>query len=364
MSGKVDRALARGISKYSKIYGPWHFYIVEDTETETLDKISDWKIDGIIAHSTSTKMINTIKQSRLPAVVRGNHLKEAPHISSNHNAIIKAGVDYFLSKGFSNLAYAGYKNENWSKVRRRKFIEISDAMNKKVSYFETESIVPTPQALEDQYNWIKKLSKPTAILACNDNKAREVIEACKSENINIPEEIAVLGIDNDDYVCELSEPTISSIELGFEKAGFLAAQCLNDLINGISNETKIIIEPVEVIERGSTETIAIEDKDVADAVTFIKNNVKELISAQDVVNASYYSRRMLEIKFKKAINTTIQEEIDKRKMQEFAKLLRNSNLTIDQISKMIKLPNPQHVAQKFKKYFNSTPLNYRNSNRM
>ena len=187
------------------------------------------------------------------------------------------------------------------------------------------------------------------------------IEACRFAEIAIPEEIAVLGVDNDEIVCNLTNPTLSSIKMNTVKAGFEAAQVLDRLIHGKGKgaDENIVIDPIDVVERESTNALGIEDLDLIAAISFIQKNCMKPITVEDIAEASHVSRRTLERKIRKELRSTISKELRKARMNLVAKLLLETNKPISEIANDLYYIDFQHLSHCFKKEKGMSPLNYR-----
>ena len=181
----------------------------------------------------------------------------------------------------------------------------------------------------------------------------------KIAKLSVPEEVAVLGVDNDELVCNLSSPSLSSIELDFERAGFGAAQHLNKLIKKKTENKIIPVSPIDVVKRRSTDILAISDENVVSALIFIRSNFHKPIQVVDVVNATCLSRRELEKRFKKFLKKTIKHEIERLRIELIKKRLLSSNQSIHQIASEFDFIDPEHFSRYFKNATDQTPLEFR-----
>jgi LacI family transcriptional regulator len=209
-------------------------------------------------------------------------------------------------------------------------------------------------------SWLKKLPRPVAIFACNDIRAWDVLEACKMANLKVPDDFAVMGVDDDEINCNLFTPSLSSIALNYEQGGLQAAQLLQKLISGkrIHSDT-VIVNPKFVVERQSTDILCVEDADVANAVRYIRQNCHKIIQVSDVLKYSSVSRRSLEVKFKQTFGHTIHDEICKNHANYIARLLVESDTPIANITRSIGYTSKCNISRFFKKAMGCTPLQYR-----
>jgi LacI family transcriptional regulator len=366
LSRAMDRELARGISRYARLQSssPWSFYS-EDTKGRraSLPRLKHWGAHGIIAHNPTEENTKAIIDSGLPAIVRGIRIPGCPHISSDPLAASKMAADHFIERGFRAFAYCGYDSTEWSQIRKECFVENLQEFCDEIHCFKQPRSRNWYSWEKEQpilAEWLKGLPKPISLFACNDDRARHVIEACKLANIYVPEEVAVLGVDNDEHVCELSNPPISSIAVNSERAGATAAKILDQMMTtGQPSEEEIVVSPTHIITRQSTNILAIQDPQIAMAINFIRRNSRQLIQVNDVVEATHLSRRALEKRFKTHLKRSILEEIHQTHISQIAQMLIETNLTISKIAHNAGYPSSKHLARSFRKVMGASPLEYR-----
>lgn len=197
-------------------------------------------------------------------------------------------------------------------------------------------------------------------MACNDDRGRDVIEACKVSRVKVPDEVAVIGVDNDFLLCEFCSPPLSSISLNLEKAGFEAAQLLDDLIKGKKrNPSPIIVEAKAVIPRLSTDVFAVSDKTVLAALNFIYDNCTKPIQVSDVADEVGMNRRSLNRKFKKALKKSVKHEMDQIRIEIISKYLLETDFSISQIGREMGFTGPDHISRFFKNHTEMSCLEYR-----
>jgi LacI family transcriptional regulator len=210
--------------------------------------------------------------------------------------------------------------------------------------------------------WLSSLPKPVGILACNDDRGQHVLEACKLADINVPEDVAVLGVDNDTLICDLCDPPLSSVSLGTIQAGFEASKLLDRLMNGEKMNGQIISVPAtHIVKRQSTDILAINDKNIVNALLYIKANFKEKIKVDEVVKATALGRRNLERKFKKVLGRSILEEITRARIEHISKLLIETDLRISEIMSTVNFSEIQHLSRYFRKEKSMSMRDFRNN---
>jgi LacI family transcriptional regulator len=361
----MDRALARGISRYAQLQSlyTWSFYSQTQGRQLQLPKLKNWGADGIIAYDPTPKVATAIINSGLPSVTRGLKIPGCPHIISNSPAIAETAADYYIEKGFTTFAFCGNQASKWSITRRDCFVQKISESNYDIHIYEQPKGRGWYSWEKEQHylvEWLKKLPKPVALFAANDDRARMVAEACKIAEIHVPEEIAIMGVDNDEHVCELSSPPLSSIALNTERAGMTAAKMLDFMMTtGDECDEDIVLQPTHVTTRQSTNILAIDDTEIAKAISYINVNARKLIQVDDVVSATGLGRRALEKKFRKHLKRSIFDEIYSTQVQHMATMLVDTNMSITEIAQLMGYPSAKHLSRSFRKIKNMTPLQYR-----
>jgi len=266
----------------------------------------------------------------------------------------------FLIEGFG---YCGFADEFWSLGRLKGF---SDSLIKKgfkvYSYKQPTRKKLRAWEIEKELlrKWLVSLPKPIGILAVNDVRAQEVIDICTAEGISVPEKVAVLGIGNDKFVCELTRPPISSIERNSTLCGFRAAAMLDRLMSSKCGKVKnIIVSPTHVVTRQSTDILAVSDLELHKALNFIREKITDHITVDDVVGQTLCSRRIIEQRFKKTLGRSINNEIIRVRIEKACHLLTNPNLSVSEVARSLGYREVSGLTRDFKREKNISPKNYR-----
>lgn len=361
-SREYERGIARGVFRYARLQGPWNFHrqipSVSGGKDIGLEELQELAPDGLVwreKHGMHGK-----PTFDLPTVVApfSEPFDDCINIMTNDLAIGKLAAEHLLDRGFVNFAYYslgdGYY---WARARQESFTKrIADA-GLRVQPFAD----PHPDAAMAQItDWILSLPKPVGLMACTDDCAQACLGACKRAKLSIPEDVALIGVGNDEMVCELSSPQLTSIELHTEKAGYDAARLLANWMAGEPQpERTVIVDPGNVVTRVSTDTFAAEDRHIAKALRFIRENVMRKVQVDDVVRAVHLSRRNLYARFQKALGRSVYEEILRARMDQVARMLIHTDLSIDEIARDLAYPDAKNLARTFRKERGLTPREFR-----
>lgn len=353
-SRAFGRQLIIGIARYSRLNGPWSFYKEPIDLKSSIPHLTSWKPDGIIMRdSLITKELLKLKVPTILAIHDSKYPKELPVIKTDSHAIAKMANEHLLSKGFKNFAFCGFDDYEWSIERGANFVRFNkEAGYSTHVYVQPKGVKKYDWEKEQRHvsEWIKKLPKPVGIFACNDDRGQHVLEVCKTLNLRVPDDVAVIGVDNDPMVCDIGDPPLTSIALDVEAAGFKAAKLLDQLMSGKKINCKyIMVAPTHVVQRQSTDILSVDNAEVAKAISFIRNNAKNKILVKDVVNATNVSRRTLEKQFRKTIHRSIYAEIRQVRVEWIAKLLIETDLPISQITSLFNFTDVEHISRYFKK---------------
>jgi LacI family transcriptional regulator len=353
-SRAFGRELQSGIARYARLHGPWSFYREPRGLTSAIPRIENSQADGIITRNTPVS--ENILKFKIPVIAvlhYPDRNPDIPAVLTDNEYIARLAAEHLLNRGFQNFGYCGFKNLLWSDERGNYFKSFIDQTGNQVSIFK-QSRSKTEGAWEIEISsiskWLKKLSKPVAIMACNDDKALQVLEACKLEGFHVPEEVAVVGVDNDTLICELADPPLSSIALGVESAGYRTAELLDKLMNGKKGKIQdIIVSPSHVVGRQSTDILAIKDIHIVKALAFIRTNSYRKISVTDVVGQTAISRRSLENRFKKNLGRSIQQEIRRIRVELITQMLIETEMSISEITSSLEFADIDHISRYFRK---------------
>ncbi|MDD5065071.1 MAG: DNA-binding transcriptional regulator [Phycisphaerae bacterium] len=371
-SRSFGRGLLHGIIQYSNLHGHWLYYMKPEFYRQDKEKSHKWltdiDADGVIAHTWDPDFIDSIVNLGLPAVICGldKPKHKACRLSTDEIDAGRMAAEYFIQRGFRNFAYCGFDDMIWSQQKCDGFKRILAESGFQTSVYQQPGAKHLRKPAKEQSliaAWLESLPKPVALMACNDDRGLDILAACKIAECKIPDDVAILGVDNDELICNFSYPQLSSIALSTERAGYEAAKILDKLMRNqkiTENEKEVTILPLHVVTRQSTDIMAIEDKDVAEAISFIRRHSREIIQVGDVAQAVGLSRRALEQHFRKVLNHSIHEEIKYTRINQMANMLIGTNLSVSQIAKLLGYPYAaNNIARYFKQQKGMSPLDYR-----
>jgi LacI family transcriptional regulator len=265
---------------------------------------------------------------------------------------------FFIKRMFCNFAYFGMKDVIWSDERGEGYSQ--EIKHIGGNYFSFESDKSEDEIRDSVYKWLKELPKPIAIFCCDDVHALFISEICKISNINIPEDISLLGVDNDDLICNISDPSISSIELEVEKGGYAVGRRIHQLIKKEQEGPfNIAIKPIRIELRQSTEKYNIRDPYISEMVKYIESHYKSELSIETLSVQYPLSRRNLEIRFKNALNTSIYQFILSCKIDHLADMLITSDRSLIDLAIEVGFKDYNNISRIFKKFKGCSPLEYR-----
>ncbi len=362
-SRSSGRSLLRGIADYARHHGPWAFYWEPGGLEKAWPQLKTLSADGIILRDV--EKIDDVLAYGLPAVVVGHSRQEIPglaNVITDSEAIGRMAAEHLLSCGFRHFAYCGFQDLPWSVLRGESFSRCLSQAGYQTHFCPATA----PHNLSgwrgerDLAEWLKSLPKPLGIMACNDDRGEQVSEACKLAGLRVPDEVGIIGADNDELVCDLSDPPMSSVAINFERAGYESAEVLDRLMRGRRvSRKKIIVPATHVVPRRSTDFVAVNDEQVANALRFIRDHARKVISVPEVARAAGLSRRVLEKRFKQLLRRSVLREIRRVRVAQICRLLVETNQSISQIGSDLGYAGTEHLARYFRQELHMTPLAYR-----
>ena len=369
-----DLKVMSGIARYVHEGAKFNIYIEENTlKSQKLPDLRSWHGDGILADFDDPGVAMEVSHARLPVVGFGggfgwySRRSRIPYFFSNQNAVAQLAADHLLDRGFRHFAYCGFFPNPinlWSEERYRAF-----AKRLKTRGFYCHMYRGGHKTMR-QWNsilaslgaWLRSLPKPIGLMAANDKRARTVLEACHTCDLRVPEEVSVIGVDNDELLCELSTPQLSSVEQDAKRIGYEAIALLDRMMSGEKpRQRHFLIDPLGVVTRTSTDIMAVEDRLVAKTMAFIQSGATDGVRVRDVVVTMATSRSGLETRFKASMGYTIHAAIRKAQLERARRMITETNLAMKEIASGTGFKSVQHMTTLFGKAYGRTPAKYRKS---
>lgn len=406
-SREYGRGLLRGIYRYNAVHKRWQieqqapFYLSSYDalggdgdgpvpRRKTRGEGLPGDVDGIImrdyrgAPALMRRGIPLVFASYLHKDIRGSH-----RILPDDQAVGRMAAMHLLERGFRRFAFVGYDSMYWSRQRHESFARtIADAGYECTAFTQARDLRLRAWRKEQKVmaDWLRTLGRPVGLMACNDDRARQAVDACATAGLGVPEEVAIVGVDNDEFVCNLSNPPISSIALSIEDAGYRAAALLDQLMKAkrkekereartrtavsvrvgespslsvSSSSSQIIVPPVTVVTRQSSDVTAIEEPAVAEAVQFIRGNCRRPIQVSDVLQQVPVSRRTLFDRFKRVVGCTVHQYIKRARVAQIEDLLLGTSYSIGEIADILGFSSSEHIAMYFRSVKGVNPHTFR-----
>lgn len=370
VSDPFDRQIIRGIAKFVQETDHWNLYLEEKPKLKLPD-MKSWKGDGIIANFDDAQVAERISKIGIPIVGFGGGYGSykpdsgIPYFRSDNRAIAHLAAEHLIDCGLKNFGYCGVPANSvngWSKEREDAFRDYLSERKLPCSVLTGRYGLTTKwrESQEELCKWLDKLPKPVGIFASEDARARHILEACRSMSLRVPEDVAVIGVDNDELICDLTNPSLSSIDQGTQRIGYLAAARLDDLMSKkkIKN-IEVMIKPEGVIQRRSTDVITSPDELVTQALALIRERACDPLQIEDLLKMLHVSRTTLENRFKEHRGRSVFREIRKIQLEKANNLLSNSGLTLKEVAHRCGFNTIQYMTTIFRKEYNQTPAEIR-----
>jgi LacI family transcriptional regulator len=374
---QAHRDILRGVLRYVRIHGPWSLHVAEGRAGEQrLLTLGAWGGSGIIGVIQNRAYAEAVLAAGVPAVLldpvdepllpRGLLARHSV-LASDQRAIGELAAEHFLERGFTHFAFVGeIQGINWSRERGTAFAArvaragFACRRYGPLTAREKRDWVAERRRLSA---WLRELPKPAAVFAAMDARGRQVLDACLTAGLEVPHDVAVLAVDNDELICESTTPPLASIELDTGRMGFEAARLLDEAMRRgrgrRAGRVTRTFPPIRVVTRRSTEAVRIADPLVAGALEFIWLNAHNPIGVPEVVAHAKVSRRLLELRFRKALGGTLQEELQRTRLKRVKAMLAETNLSVTAIAKACGFTGKSYLGKVFHRAFGTTMSRYR-----
>jgi len=371
-SNSYCRELLRGIYAYIQENGPWSTYLTEQARGDPAPKwvLDNLQGDGIIARIENRRIAEAVMKTGLPVVdvSAARIVPEIPWVETDDAAMARLAAEHLLDRGFRHFGFVGNDRFHWSKWREEEFVRVVKQAENTCSVFRPQpSGRRLPMNLMEEekqlVTWIQKLPKPTGVMACYDVRGQQLLDVCHRIGVAVPDEMAVVSVDNDEMLCSLSDPPLSSVIPNTHQTGYEAARMLDRLMSGKSSgKHSLKIAPLGIATRQSSDVLAVADHHISQAMHFIREHACEGIKVDDVLKAVPLSRRVLEHRFKRLLGYSPHDEILRMQFQRVVELLSETALPLATIAEHAGFRHAEYLSVAFKKRYNVTPSEYRRQN--
>jgi LacI family transcriptional regulator len=366
-SRAYGRELLLGVRKYVTEHGPWSIFAeIRDLESKPPAWLRDWDGDGILTRTATQAMADAVKAVRVPTIeLRATKLMHRfPFVGMNNQAVGNMCANYLTELGHQHFGVYELTTEQFFIERSQSFASKIHEHGFECHVFRQSANREKPQQWEKQQGllveWLKRLPKPIAIMACTDQLGFWLLDACSRAELLVPEQVAVLGVENDETLCSMSTPSLSSVQLGGERVGYEAAALLDRWMRGKKPpKSPILFPPVVVETRRSTDIVAVEDPLLAQALRLVRDKACDGLRVDNILEAVPLSRSSLERGFREVIGRSPNMELHRVKLHRASELLAMTDLTLDAIALKTSFAHKHYLASSFRKMYGMTPGEYR-----
>lgn len=364
-SSEFDRKILRGLVSYSKKNGSWLFYRLPSYYGNTHGRkgiikwAKEWEADAIIGQ-WDNDTVDLLKELDIPIILQNYHHRSNVYsnLTGDYRGTGRMAAQFFAKRMFHDFAFFGVNGVVWSDERCEGFRQEVNRIGG--NFYSFESDKQEDEIRMEVSQWLQELPKPIALFCCDDSHALFISETCKISNISIPDEISLLGVDNDDLICNISDPPISSIELEVEKGGYSLGRLIHKQIMEGNKETfNIVINPIRIELRQSTEKHNIKDPYVLDVVKKIESHYYTDLNVTTLLDDIPLSRRNFEVRFKNIMHTSIYQYILTCRINHLADLLIATNDSLVDLALRVGFKGYNNISRIFKKFKGCSPLEYR-----
>jgi LacI family transcriptional regulator len=361
------RDILRGIALYLREHQPWALYHEPRSLEESVPRwLRKWKGDGIIARIQNQSIAAEVRATGIPAVDVLGLVPQVsiPLVHVDDAQIARMAAGHLLERGFRHFGFFGIEGENWSERRRESFAECAHAAGCSLGVYELprdQARATTWERMEDELaSWVRHLPKPAGVMVCSDQRGPQFLEACRRAGVQTPDEVAVVGVDNDEPLCEVCNPPLSSVNANHLRVGYHAAALLDRLMRGRQAPPQpILIEPERVVTRMSTDVLAIEDRAVANVLRLIREQACAGIKVDDLARQAGLSRSVLQRRFRTLLKRSVHEELLSVRLKRASELLAETDLSLAEIAERTGFKHQSYMGAVFKARLGKTPARFR-----
>jgi LacI family transcriptional regulator len=361
------RDILRGIARYVREHEPWALYHEPHGLEESVPRwLKRWKGDGIIARIQTRAMARVLAASGIPVV---NVLGVVPNLSFplvfvDNDAVARMAAAHLLERGLRHFAFFGIEGEDWSAQRYVGFCAAVAAVQRDVPIYQLPRDATGKRSWERAEDklarWVAALPKPVGVLVCSDQRGPQFLEACRRAGASVPDEVAVIGVDNDEPSCEVCLPPLSSIDADHTSVGYQAASLLDGLLRGHAPPKKpVLVQPQQVIVRLSTDVRAITDPAIASALRLIREQAHAGLRVDAIARCVNLSRSVLQRRFRALLKRSVHQEILAARIKRACELLLKTDLPLATVAERAGFKHQEYLGAVFRARLGKTPAQVR-----
>jgi len=349
------RDILRGIARYLRAHGPWSVYHEPRALEEAVPPwLNQWQGDGIIARIQNRPIADAVVGTGLPV----------PLVRVDDRAVARLGADHLLERGFRHFGFCAVEGANWSDARQAGFEAIVKQAGCDCSICrlppDTRGLANWEAQQDLLTDWVRSLPRPVGVMVCNDPRGQLVLEAARRAGAAVPEQMAVIGVDNDEPLCEISYPPLSSVQPDHVRVGYEGAALLDRMMRGeTAPQSPVYVPPAGLVTRLSTDVLAIDDPLVATAVRFIREYACDGIGIDDIVAHLPLSRSTLQRRFRRVLGRSVHDEILRIRLRRVQELLLDTELPLESVADKAGFAHRQYLGEVFKARTGYTLAQYR-----
>ena len=368
-SNAYGRGLLAGVAAYVQTHGPWSIFLPETGRADdtVAVRLRSWRGDGVLVRAEDRATARAAKNcgSAVIDLSAAGLLPSAPVLHSDVRAEAELGFAHLWDRGFRHMGFCGVTDYAWVRWQQARFAELAGDVGVDLSVLiEPLRLTQARGGADDRRTlvaWLRRLPKPVGIFACYDLRGQQVLDACRVAGLRIPDDVAVVGVDDDAVRCSLSDPPLSSVAPDTRRIGYDAAALLSRMMAGESVEPRmLLIPPLAVSARRSTDALAVPDADVAAVLRFIRDHFNEAITVETILDRLALSRRSFEHRFVRLTGRTPHAEILRTRLERARQLLAETDLPIKAIATRVGVATPEYLCVLFQRVFAHTPSAFRN----
>ncbi|HBE72129.1 MAG TPA: AraC family transcriptional regulator [Planctomycetaceae bacterium] len=370
-SRTYGRGLLRGVASFARTHSNWSLLheemLIESGVPPWMERST---VDGVIGR-IDRKIAEPLRSLRIPVVdvLCSLPISDMPQVDTDDQSVCELAFEHLWEQGFRRFAFCGFRGAHYSQNRLSHFSKLATERKCLLSTYETDhrdasSLKTIERAgltdVKQLCDWLISLKPPCGLFACNDIRGQQVLNACNRAGVLVPDDVAVIGVDDDDVICPLSDPPLTSVKPDTELIGFKAAEILASMMRGEQlRRTKVLVPPLKVNQRLSTQAVATEDREIARVCRFIREHACDGIDVSDVVEFSVLSRRQLERRFRDSMHASPHDFLTATQVYRVKQLLTDSEMTLEQLAPLAGYSHKERLSAVFKRATGEAPGSYR-----